>query len=221
MYILSRYISEQTENIVVFSGEGADEVAQGYIYFHKAPDAKAADEEGRRLLKDLFYFDVLRADRSCSAHGLECRVPFLDHQFTSYYLSLPAKDRQPKNGIEKFLLRNAFSGTGLLPDEILWRPKEAFSDGISAVKKGWFEILQEYVETKVSDEELRQAPQFYLHNSPKTKEAFFYRRIFEKHYMGRSSWIPYFWMPKWTNATDPSARTLKHYKHEQDTVAVK
>lgn len=215
MYILSKYISQKTDNIVVFTGEGADEVAQGYIYFHKAPDTKTADDEGHRLLKDLFYFDVLRADRSTSAHGLECRVPFLDHQFTSYYLSLPAKDRQPKNGVEKYLLRKAFASTKLLPDEILWRPKEAFSDGVSSVKKGWFEILQEFVETQVSNEELRQASQYYLHNTPWTKEALYYRKIFENHYMGRSSWIPYFWMPKWTDTNDPSARTLKHYKHEQ------
>lgn len=212
MYLVARYISKVTDTIVVFSGEGSDELAQGYIYFHKQPDASAGDDESRRLLKDLYLYDVLRADRTTSAHGLELRVPFLDHHFTSYYLSLPKELRKPTKGAEKYLLRKAFDGTGLLPDEILWRPKEAFSDGVSSMKKSWYEVLQEHIDTQVNDSMLEDSPKRFPFNPPRSKEGYFYRQVFEKYYPGRADWIPYMWMPKWTGATDPSARTLKHYQ---------
>ena len=150
MYLVSKYVKEKTDTTVIFSGEGSDELCQGYIYFHKAPTPQEGHDESRRLLEDLYFYDVLRSDRTTAAHGLEVRVPFLDKYFTSYYLSLPPKDRQPQNGVEKHLLRSAFSGTGLLPDEILWRPKEAFSDGVSSKEKSWFSLLQDHVENKVS-----------------------------------------------------------------------
>ena len=150
MYLVSKYIKENTDTTVIFSGEGSDELCQGYIYFHKAPTAHDGHEESCRLLEDLYLYDVLRSDRTTAAHGLEVRVPILDKYFTSYYLSLPPEDRQPQNGVEKHLLRSAFSGTGLLPDKILWRPKEAFSDGVSSKEKSWYSLLQEYVENKAS-----------------------------------------------------------------------
>lgn len=212
MYLVSKFISEKTDTVVIFSGEGADEVCQGYIYFHKAPSGQEAHEESLRLQRDLYLYDNLRADRTTAAHGLELRVPFLDHKFTGYYMSLPADDRLPRDGVEKYLVRKAFDDTGLLPHDILWRPKEAFSDGVSSQKKSWFAILQEFIDTQVTDAELEVAEKLYPHNTPRTKEAFYYRRVFESHYPGRSALIPYFWMPKWINATDPSARTLKHYK---------
>ena len=149
MYLVSKYIKEHTDTIVLFSGEGADELCQGYIYFHKAPSDAEADEESRRLLKDLYLYDNLRADRTTAAHGLELRVPFLDKYFTSYYLSLPPADRRPKDGIEKYFLRKAFSDSKLLPDEVLWRPKEAFSDGVSSKSMSWYQLLQKLVEDKV------------------------------------------------------------------------
>ena len=149
IYLISKYIKENTDTTVIFSGEGSDEVCQGYIYFQKAPTAQEGHKESHQLLEDLYLYDVLRLDRSTAAHGLEVRVPFLDKYFTSYYLSLPPEERQPQNRIEKHLLRSAFSGTGLLPDKILWRPKEAFSDGVSSKEKSWFSLLQDHVETKV------------------------------------------------------------------------
>ena len=149
MYLVSKYVKEKTNTTVIFSGEGSDELCQGYIYFHKAPTPQEGHDESRRLLEDLYFYDVLRSDRTTAAHGLEVRVPFLDKYFTSYYLSLPPEERQPQNGVEKHLLRSAFSGTGLLPDKILWRPKEAFSDGVSSKEKSWFSLLQDHVETKV------------------------------------------------------------------------
>lgn len=106
MYFVSKYIQEKTDTVVILSGEGADEVCQGYIYFYRQPTPEEGDRESRRLCQDLFYFDVLRADRTTAAHGLELRVPFLDHAFTAYYLSLPATERCPtKDRVEKYHLR--------------------------------------------------------------------------------------------------------------------
>ncbi|XP_078198852.1 asparagine synthetase [glutamine-hydrolyzing] isoform X2 [Callithrix jacchus] len=212
MYLISKYIRKNTDSVVIFSGEGSDELTQGYIYFHKAPSPEKAEEESERLLRELYLFDVLRADRTTAAHGLELRVPFLDHRFSSYYLSLPPELRIPKNGIEKHLLRETFEDSNLIPKEILWRPKEAFSDGITSVKNSWFKILQEYVEHQVDDAMMANAAQKFPFNTPKTKEGYYYRQIFERHYPGRAYWLNHYWMPKWINATDPSARTLTHYK---------
>ena len=147
MYLMSKYISEKTSTIVVFSGEGSDELCQGYIHFDKAPTPEAADKESRRLLGDIYLYDGVRADRTISAHGLEMRLPFLDKAFTSYYLSLPLECRIPRKGVEKFLLRSAFKG--MLPDEIIWRPKEACSDGLCPLEESWFSKIQKYVENKV------------------------------------------------------------------------
>ena len=106
MYLVSKYIREKTDTVVIFSGEGADEVCQGYIYFYRQPTPDEGDRESRRLCRDLYLFDVLRADRTTAAHGLELRVPFLDHAFTSYYLSLPSSERAPtKQRVEKYLVR--------------------------------------------------------------------------------------------------------------------
>ncbi|XP_071954941.1 asparagine synthetase [glutamine-hydrolyzing]-like [Antedon mediterranea] len=212
MYLVSKYVKKETDTVVVLSGEGADELCQGYIYFHMSPSAEDADKESRRLLDDLYLYDVLRGDRTTSAFGLEIRVPFLDHHFVSNFLSIPAKLRTPRHGVEKYILRKAFDGSGLLPEEILWRPKEAFSDGVSSTEKSWYQVLQEFIETKVTDSMFEDAPKMYPFNPPKSKEAYYYRQIFERFYPNRSSWIPYFWMPKWVNTDDPSARTLKHYK---------
>uniref|UniRef100_H2YGS8 Asparagine synthetase domain-containing protein n=1 Tax=Ciona savignyi TaxID=51511 RepID=H2YGS8_CIOSA len=207
MYLISRYISENTDTIVIMSGEGADELAQGYIYFHKQPSPQEGDIESKRLLTDLYLFDVLRTDRSTAAHGLEVRAPFLDHAFVSYFLSLPASKRMPQNGVEKHLLRSSFDGTNLIPTEILWRRKEAFSDGVTSKKRSWFEILQEHIDSRISDEQLDKARENYPFHTPRTKEALFYRRTFESKFGSKlSKLIPYQWLPRWTGSDDPSAR---------------
>uniref|UniRef100_UPI0037E90474 asparagine synthetase [glutamine-hydrolyzing] n=1 Tax=Semicossyphus pulcher TaxID=241346 RepID=UPI0037E90474 len=216
MYLVSKYIREKSDSVVIFSGEGADELTQGYIYFHKAPNPKAAAEDSVRLMKELYLFDVLRADRTTAAHGLELRVPFLDHRLTAYYLSLPEDMRTPKNEVEKHLLRDAFKGLNLIPDEILWRRKEAFSDGIMSLKKSWYTCLQDHLESMVNDDQMEKAHKTFPHNPPRTKEAYYYRQVFEKHFPGRAEWIPHYWMPRWINATDPSARTLSIYKPDKD-----
>uniref|UniRef100_A0AAR2JHB3 Asparagine synthetase [glutamine-hydrolyzing] n=2 Tax=Pygocentrus nattereri TaxID=42514 RepID=A0AAR2JHB3_PYGNA len=216
MYLVSKFIRKTTDSVVIFSGEGSDELTQGYIYFHKAPSPKAAAEDSVRLMKELYMFDVLRADRTTAAHGLELRVPFLDHRFSAYFLSLPPEMRVPKDGVEKHLLRESFKGLNLIPDEILWRRKEAFSDGMTSAKKSWYAILQDHIESEVNDSQLEKAAKLYPHNTPTTKEGYYYRQVFEKHYPGRSDWISHYWMPRWIKATDPSARTLSIYKPDKD-----
>ncbi|CAH2084772.1 unnamed protein product [Euphydryas editha] len=206
MYLLSKYIKENTDTTVVFSGEGADEVAQGYIYFRDAPDSKAAHEESLRLLSDIYLYDGLRADRTTSAFSLELRVPFLDIQFTNHYLSLEPSLRQPQNGVEKHLLRNSFAKSGLLPDEILFRHKEAFSDGVASVKKSLFKTIDEVIK-----ERLPQTIEKYNGVQPNTTESKYYKYIFEKFFPGQSNFTPYYWMPKWVQVSDPSARFIKHY----------
>ncbi|XP_062243443.1 asparagine synthetase [glutamine-hydrolyzing]-like [Platichthys flesus] len=216
MYLISKHIKQKTDSVVIFSGEGSDELTQGYIYFHKAPSPKVAAEDSVRLLKELYLFDNLRADRTTAAHGLELRVPFLDHRFTSYFLSLPDELKTPRHGVEKYLLRDSFKGLNLIPEEILWRRKEAFSDGMTSMKKSWYTYLQEHLESMVNDDQLEKAHKTYPHLPPRTKEAYYFRQVFEKCYPGRAEWLSHYWMPRWTNATDPSARTLSIYKPDKD-----
>ncbi|XP_053302190.1 asparagine synthetase [glutamine-hydrolyzing] isoform X2 [Pleuronectes platessa] len=216
MYLISKYIKQKTDSVVIFSGEGSDELTQGYIYFHKAPSPKVAAEDSVRLLKELYLFDNLRADRTTSAHGLELRVPFLDHRFTAYFLSLPDELKIPRHGVEKYLLRESFKGLNLIPEEILWRRKEAFSDGMTSMKKSWYTYLQEHLQSMVNDDQMEKAHKTYPHLPPCTKEAYYFRQVFEKFYPGRAEWLSHYWMPRWTNATDPSARTLSIYKPDKD-----
>ncbi|XP_069690167.1 asparagine synthetase [glutamine-hydrolyzing] isoform X1 [Periplaneta americana] len=211
MYLISRYIKQNTDTTVVFSGEGADEVAQGYIYFRDAPSADVAHADSLRLLKDIYLFDGLRADRTTAAHSLELRVPFLDLQFTNYYLGLPAAMRQPQGGVEKHLLRSAFDSTDLLPKSILWRHKEAFSDGVASAKKSLFQVIQELVDSRLNEDALEKAPKRFPHCTPITKESLYYREVFEKSFPEQSHFVPYFWMPRWIDVKDPSARFISHY----------
>lgn len=206
MYLLSKYIKEKTDTTVVFSGEGADELAQGYIYFRDAPSEDAGHIESIRLLSDIYMYDGLRADRTTSAFSLELRVPFLDIQFTHNYLSIDPKLRQPQNGVEKHLLRSSFDKSGLLPDEILWRHKEAFSDGVASLKKSLFTTIGEIIAERFTEDEIQ-----YEGVQPKSTESKYYRYVFEKSFPGMHNFIPYYWMPKWVQVTDPSARFIKHY----------
>ena len=211
-YLISKWIAENTNIKVLLIGDGSDELTSGYLYFHKAPDAMACCEENIRLLKDISYFDVLRADRGVSGNGLEARVPYLDRQFTDYYLSICPELRCPINNMEKWLLREAFSGDWL-PEEVLYRKKEAFSDGVSSKNKSWYRILQESINDKYTDEELIKYQNNYKHCVPPNKEALYFRHIFEDNF-GRNldHLVPYYWLPKWCgNISEPSARVLVHY----------
>ena len=208
-YLVSKYIRENTDCKVIFNGDYADEVCGGYKYFKKAKDGKTFHDECVRLVNDIHYFDCLRSDRSISNNGLEARVPFADKTFVNHYLSMDPELRLSYNKIEKCALRKAFEKDNLLPDEVLWRYKEAFSDGVTAETRSWHTIIQEFVDTQISDEYFENNKNKYTHNTPILKESFYYRELFEKHYKGFSNVIPYFWMPKWCEETnDPSAREI-------------
>ena len=194
---------------MVFNGDGSDEVFGSYMYFYNAPNDYAFEAECQRLLKDIHYFDVLRSDRSISSHGLEPRTPFLDRQFVQVAMSLPTEFRRPirKSIPEKNILREAFNDGLTLPSEVLWRKKEAFSDGVSSLEKSWYEIIQESLTIPA---DWREEKFDYL--PPRTPEMYYYRSEFEKHYKNQERVVPYFWMPKWCpGASDPSARTLNVY----------
>lgn len=179
MYLMARKIKAMGVKMVL-SGEGADEIFGGYLYFHKAPDARAFHEETVRKLDNLHLFDCLRANKSMAAWGVEARVPFLDREFLDVAMGFDAEHKMCRDGkIEKHILRAAFDGA--LPDEILWRQKEQFSDGVGY---SWIDSLKAHAEEQVTDEQLERAKWRFPHNTPETKEAFLYREIFESHFPG-------------------------------------
>lgn len=209
-YLVSKYIKENTDCKVIFNGDYADEVCGGYKYFKKTISDIEFHNECVRLVNDIHFFDCLRSDRSISNNGLEARVPFADKDFVNFYLSIRPGLRMSYDKIEKYMLRKAFMNDNLLPEEILWRQKEAFSDGVTAETRSWYEIIQEFVDTQITDEYFEENRNKYHHNVPVLKESFYYREIFEKHYGGFDNVIPYFWMPKWCgDMTDPSAREIE------------
>ena len=306
-YLVSKHIGTRTDCKVVLVGEGPDEVCSSYLFNWYAPSGAAIDACARESVKNIHHYDVKRADRCIARWGLEGRVPLLDPEFIESYWVIPGEERHPRErGLEKWWLREAFANTGLLPDEVLYRKKEAFSDGISGggghsvpplpplprsghdaapsvggvgaeclhrglkedndtaevtsspmkggvgaeclhrglkedndtaevtsspMKGGvgacsaptsWFEIIQAWVEDKVTAEELSMAAITYPHCPPTTKEAYYYRRLFcESVGYRRQTIIPAYWQPKWsadgkevTGYVDPSARTLTVYSED-------
>ena len=209
-YLLGKFISRNSNAKVIFNGDGSDEVCGGYLYMNKCPDSIEFDRETHRLLRDIYMYDVLRSDKSISSNGLEPRTPFLDKEFVNFYLSIPVEFRNHNitGTMEKFLLRSAFQKDKLLPDEILWRKKEAFSDGVSTKGRSLFTVLQEsIVKTFMVDSDL----------SPREKEKLYYKHIFDKEFPNQSHIMSYYWMPKYVSAKDPSARTLAIYDDENAT----
>ncbi len=207
MYFLSKAITDLGIKVVL-SGEGADEIFGGYLYFRNAPSTEDFQKETIERVQKLFTADLLRADKSTMAHGLEARVPFLDKNFLDVAMLIQAEEKQPKtyDGKEKYILRKAFDtpDNPYLPDEVLWRQKEQFSDGVGY---NWIDELIDYCTENVSDSDFEMAKEQFPYNTPTTKEAYFYRRIFNKYYPQTSAaQTVRKWIPKWQENQDPSGR---------------
>ncbi len=202
-YLVSKYISQNTDAKVLFVGEGPDEVCSSYLFNYYAPDPELIHPTAVDYVSKIHYFDVKRSDRCIARWGLEARVSLLDPEFIEAYWKIPSRERHPKTkGVEKWWLRQAFEYDNLLPKEVLWRKKEAFSDGVSGTEKSWFQIIQDYIQEKYNMTE----KEYYRH---KFIELFGEKRL---------NVIPHYWQPKWNkNGTvvndyvDPSARTLDIY----------
>ncbi|NBX50605.1 asparagine synthetase B [bacterium] len=197
-YLLAKYISEKTKVRVVLNGDGSDEVANGYLYNYYCPSDEAAEEDTHRLLSEIHMYDGLRVDRTLGSHGLEARLPFLDPKYVTSYLDLPISDRRviPKQQVEKQLLRDAFATLypDLLPEEVMYRRKEAFSDAVTSQEASWYQIIQDKLREK------------------NKTESQYYQDIFDHHFPNHRHVLPHYWMPRWVpSATDPSARTLSIY----------
>ncbi|MDR0538378.1 MAG: asparagine synthase B [Tannerellaceae bacterium] len=218
MYLMARVIKSMGIKMVL-SGEGADEIFGGYLYFHKAPDAKAFHEETLRKISKLYLYDCLRANKSLAAWGVEGRVPFLDKEFLDVAMRFnPEAKMAPGNIIEKKALREAFSS--VLPKEIAWRQKEQFSDGVGY---GWIDTLKLIASQNVSDEQMAGASQRFPINTPQNKEEYYYRTIFEEHFPSESAArsvpsVPSVacstpealaWDKSFANMNEPSGRSIK------------
>ena len=218
MYLLARVIKSMGIKMVL-SGEGADEVFGGYLDFHKAPDAKAFHEETVRKIGKLYLYDCLRANKSLSAWGVEGRVPFLDKEFLDVAMRLnPEAKMSPGKVIEKKILREAFSD--MLPDEVVWRQKEQFSDGVGY---SWIDSLKQLTSNLVSDEEMAHASEKFPVQTPMNKEEYYYRSVFEELFPSRSAALTVpsvpsvacstaealAWDEAFRNLNDPSGRAVK------------
>lgn len=211
MYLVCKYIREKTDLKVLLTGEVSDEIF-GYKYTDFAPNAAAFQQEAQKRIRELYMYDVLRADRCLAANSLEARVPFGDIDFVDYAMRINPERKMNVYNKGKFLLRKAFEGADYLPDSILYREKAAFSD---AVGHSMVDHLKAYAQAQYSDEDLTQAKDKYPYATPFTKESLLYRDIFEKFYPKQAHWIKDFWMPNkaWEgcNVNDPSARVLGNY----------
>lgn len=208
-YLVSKYIREHTDNKVVLNGDYSDEVTGGYLYLRNCHDEREFAADCRRLVKEIYLFDSLRSDRTICSMGLEARTPFSDKAFVDYYQSLPASWRMSNRRMEKSLLREAFDDGGkLLPNSILWRQKEAFSDAVSTPENSWHMIVKRHIDALVTNEDLAGRATEFPFNTPQLKETLYYRRLFHQHY-SHANVITHYWLPRFSGEmVDPSAREL-------------
>ncbi len=212
-YLVSLFIKENTDDKVIFCGDVSDEIFGSYKGFYYADNSENFMKENIKMLENIQYFDVLRSDKTISGAGLEARVPFGDKKFIEYVMSInPDFKRFDENRIEKYLFRKAFEN--ILPKNIAWRSKTAFSDGVGSEGNQWFEILKNYMEEKYTDQEFIDKSSKYIHNKPYDKESLYYREIFEKYYPNKEKLIPYFWKQPFMNMNDPSAWFLEKLKNK-------
>ena len=211
MYLVCKAIHEQSDLRVILTGEISDEIF-GYKYTDFAPSAEEFQKEAEKRIREIHMYDVLRADRCISVNSLEARVPFGDLDFVDYCMSIDPRKKLNRYGMGKYLLRHAFEDDELIPENILWREKAAFSDAVGHSLK---DDLEAYAEETYSDETFEAGIQRYDHARPFTKESLLYRDIFEKYYPGQSEMVVDFWMPNrnWEgcDVNDPSARVLSNY----------
>ncbi|XWW95892.1 hypothetical protein V2A60_003860 [Cordyceps javanica] len=222
MYLLSRKIKAMGVKMVL-SGEGSDEIFGGYLYFHAAPDKKAFHEETVRRVKNLHLADCLRANKSTSAWGLEARVPFLDKEFLETTMNIDPADKMiNKERMEKYILRKAFDtsdepdNTPYLPESILWRQKEQFSDGVGY---GWIDALKDTAELHVTDEMMKNPKAEWGTDVPDTKEGYWYRLMFDEHFPPRCASTVMRWTPTWSKQSDPSGRAISTHNQKYDNAA--
>ncbi len=211
MYLCCKAIHEKTDVRVLMTGEISDELF-GYKYTDFAPSPEEFQKEAKKRIDELYMYDVLRADRCISVNSLEARVPFGDLDFVNFVMSIDPALKMNTYSMGKYLLRKAFEKDDLLPPEILWRQKAAFSD---AVGHSMVDDIKAYAETLYTDEEFEEKRKQYTYGTPFTKESLLYRELFEKHYPGQAEMIADFWMPNksWEgcDVNDPSARVLSNY----------
>ncbi|KAM0142086.1 hypothetical protein ACHAQE_000262 [Botrytis cinerea] len=219
MFLLSRKIKAMGVKMVL-SGEGSDEIFGGYLYFHAAPDKAALHEETVRRIKNLHLSDCLRANKSTSAWGLEARVPFLDKEFLEVSMNIDPQEKMiTKDRLEKYILRKAFdtsddpSEKPYLPHHILYRQKEQFSDGVGY---GWIDALKDNAEAHVTDEMMKNPKPEWGSDIPDTKEAYWYRTMFDEHFPPSCAESVMRWTPTWSKQTDPSGRAIAIHNEKYD-----
>lgn len=210
-YLLAKYIREKTNVRVILSGEGSDEIHGSYRYFRDASSPDCFNKECIRLLEELYYFDNLRTDRTMASNGLEVRVPFLDFDYVNFIFKIdPSLLMYRKDYIEKKIIRDSF--VGYLPNDILYRSKEAFSDAVSNEHIIWADEIKKYAINLGIEEYILETNDIKI-NKPMTIDAYLFRLIFYEYYPHRDNIIPHYWMPKFQkeNVLDPSAKILKCY----------
>lgn len=214
-YLVSKYISQHTDCKVVLVGEGPDEVCSSYLFNYYAPNAEELDKASKKYVRQIHMYDGRRADRCISRWGLEARVPLLDPEFIETYWAIEPELRMPTTyNMEKYLFRKAFEELNLLPIDVLWRKKEAFSDGVSSRERSWFQMIQDHINKKFETKSY-DLPEGI--EKPPTKEAHYYLYKFIQYFgKERISVLPHYWQPMWTikegsKFIDPSARVLDVY----------